>query len=132
MIVTKTELVIPTRIDWLALLLMIGTFGFTAQVLVLLPLECNSVLIFALDFLDNGTSTGDRRSWNTCIVYTGMFAAPSFDYYSQQASYKTDHFCVFPRISIFPYYSFASFHRWDFYDRGVCHIYCGMCPIFIA
>ncbi|PPQ67786.1 hypothetical protein CVT25_009090 [Psilocybe cyanescens] len=39
MIVTKTELVIPTRIDWLALLLMIGTFGFTAQIFLTMGLQ---------------------------------------------------------------------------------------------
>jgi hypothetical protein len=32
MIATKTPVVVPTRIDWLALLFLIGMFGFTAQV----------------------------------------------------------------------------------------------------
>ena len=32
MIATKTPVVVPTRIDWLSMLLMIGLFGFVAQV----------------------------------------------------------------------------------------------------
>jgi hypothetical protein len=32
MIVTKTPFIIPTRLEWLALLAMIGIFGFIAQV----------------------------------------------------------------------------------------------------
>ena len=32
MIATKTSVVVPTRIDWLAMLFMIGIFGFVAQV----------------------------------------------------------------------------------------------------
>jgi len=39
MIVTKTTVVVPTRIDWLALLLMIGIFGFVAQVLLAMALQ---------------------------------------------------------------------------------------------
>ncbi|KAF8151747.1 drug/metabolite transporter superfamily [Crassisporium funariophilum] len=39
MIATKTELVIPTRLDWLALLLMIGIFGFIAQLLLTMGLQ---------------------------------------------------------------------------------------------
>jgi hypothetical protein len=33
MVVTKTEIIVPTRLGWLALLAMIGIFGFFAQVL---------------------------------------------------------------------------------------------------
>lgn len=29
---TKTAFIVPTRLDWLALLAMIGVFGFIAQV----------------------------------------------------------------------------------------------------
>lgn len=36
MIVTKTPVIIPTRLDWLALLAMIGIFGFIAQVRVVI------------------------------------------------------------------------------------------------
>jgi len=39
MIATKTPVVIPTRIDWLALLLLIGIFGFVAQILLTLALQ---------------------------------------------------------------------------------------------
>jgi len=39
MIGTKTPVVIPTRIDWLAMLLMIGVFGFVAQVLLTMALQ---------------------------------------------------------------------------------------------
>ena len=30
--VTKTDVFIPTRLDWMAMLIMIGIFGFIAQV----------------------------------------------------------------------------------------------------
>jgi len=39
MIMTKTPVIIPTRIDWLALLLLIGIFGFIAQLLLTLALQ---------------------------------------------------------------------------------------------
>jgi hypothetical protein len=32
MIATKTKVMIPTRLEWLSLLAMIGIFGFLAQV----------------------------------------------------------------------------------------------------
>jgi drug/metabolite transporter (DMT)-like permease len=39
MVVTKTEFFIPTRLDWLALLAMIGIFGFLAQILLTMGLQ---------------------------------------------------------------------------------------------
>ncbi|KAF8623271.1 hypothetical protein AX17_007477 [Amanita inopinata Kibby_2008] len=39
MIVTRTPFIIPPRLDWLALLLMIGIFGFLAQVLLTMGLQ---------------------------------------------------------------------------------------------
>ncbi|KAF9446668.1 hypothetical protein P691DRAFT_732796 [Macrolepiota fuliginosa MF-IS2] len=38
MIVTKTPFIVPTRLDWLAILVMIGIFGFIAQVLLTMGL----------------------------------------------------------------------------------------------
>ncbi|KAF8810384.1 hypothetical protein BYT27DRAFT_6493655, partial [Phlegmacium glaucopus] len=38
-IATKAPIIIPTRIDWLALLLMIGMFGFIAQALLTMGLQ---------------------------------------------------------------------------------------------
>lgn len=39
MIATKSPIVISTRIDWLALLVMIGIFGFIAQFLMIMGLQ---------------------------------------------------------------------------------------------
>ncbi|KAF8647967.1 hypothetical protein AX16_006428 [Volvariella volvacea WC 439] len=39
MIATKTPLVIPTQLDWLGMLFMIGIFGFVAQVLLTMGLQ---------------------------------------------------------------------------------------------
>ncbi|KAI0072258.1 DUF6-domain-containing protein [Panus rudis PR-1116 ss-1] len=39
MAVTRTPIVLPTRLDWLAMLLMIGLFGFIAQFLLTLGLQ---------------------------------------------------------------------------------------------
>ncbi|KIM44306.1 hypothetical protein M413DRAFT_378913 [Hebeloma cylindrosporum] len=39
MIVTKTPFIIPTRLEWLALLALIGVFGFVAQVLLTMGLQ---------------------------------------------------------------------------------------------
>jgi len=39
MIAMKTPVIVPTRIDWLALLFMIGIFGFVAQVLLTMALQ---------------------------------------------------------------------------------------------
>jgi len=38
LIVTKTEFIVPTRLAWLAMLVMIGIFGFCAQVLLTMGL----------------------------------------------------------------------------------------------
>jgi len=38
MIVTKTPFIVPTQLDWLAMLIMIGIFGFIAQVLLTMGL----------------------------------------------------------------------------------------------
>ncbi|KAF6756683.1 integral membrane protein DUF6 [Ephemerocybe angulata] len=39
MLVTNTKFVVPTRLTWLALLLMIGIFGFIAQILLTMGLQ---------------------------------------------------------------------------------------------
>ncbi|KAL0948222.1 hypothetical protein HGRIS_010826 [Hohenbuehelia grisea] len=39
MTVNKTQVVVPTRLEWLALLLMIGLFGFIAQTLLTMGLQ---------------------------------------------------------------------------------------------
>jgi len=39
MIATKTSVVVPTRIDWIVLLFMVGIFGFVAQILLTLALQ---------------------------------------------------------------------------------------------
>ncbi|KAF9441674.1 hypothetical protein P691DRAFT_683172 [Macrolepiota fuliginosa MF-IS2] len=38
MVVTKTPFIVPTQLDWLAMLIMIGIFGFVAQVLLTMGL----------------------------------------------------------------------------------------------
>ncbi|KAF9446645.1 DUF6-domain-containing protein [Macrolepiota fuliginosa MF-IS2] len=38
MVVTKTPFIVPTRLDWLAMLVMIGIFGFIAQILLTMGL----------------------------------------------------------------------------------------------
>lgn len=43
MIIMRVEVVFPTRWDWLAMLLMIGIFGFIAQVLLTLGLQRETV-----------------------------------------------------------------------------------------
>jgi hypothetical protein len=35
MIITKTPFIVPTRLEWLGMLVMIGIFGFFAQVRVI-------------------------------------------------------------------------------------------------
>ncbi|KAF8227145.1 hypothetical protein L208DRAFT_1405882 [Tricholoma matsutake] len=42
-IATKEPLVIPTRWDWIALLVLIGIFGFIAQVLLTMGMRCETV-----------------------------------------------------------------------------------------
>lgn len=39
MLVTRTEFVIPTKLSWIAMLLMIGVFGFVAQILLTMGLQ---------------------------------------------------------------------------------------------
>ncbi|KAF5309361.1 hypothetical protein D9611_013998 [Ephemerocybe angulata] len=39
MLVTNTKFIVPTRLTWLALLLMIGIFGFIAQILLTMGLQ---------------------------------------------------------------------------------------------
>ncbi|CAA7267826.1 unnamed protein product [Cyclocybe aegerita] len=39
MIITKTEFIVPTRVEWLSLLLMIGFFGFFGQILLTMGLQ---------------------------------------------------------------------------------------------
>ncbi|KAH9475214.1 putative transport protein [Psilocybe cubensis] len=43
MIVTKTPVVIPTQIEWLSLLFMIGVFGFAAQIFLTLGFQREAV-----------------------------------------------------------------------------------------
>jgi drug/metabolite transporter (DMT)-like permease len=39
MIVTKTPFVIPSRLDWFGLLILIGTLGFVAQILITMGIK---------------------------------------------------------------------------------------------
>ena len=42
MLVTKTPFIIPSRLDWFTLLIMIGILGFIAQILLTLGLQRES------------------------------------------------------------------------------------------
>ena len=39
MIVTKTPFVVPLRLDWFGLLILIGTLGFVAQILITMGIK---------------------------------------------------------------------------------------------
>ena len=42
MMVTKTPFIIPSRLDWFSLLIMIGILGFIAQILLTMGLQRES------------------------------------------------------------------------------------------
>lgn len=56
MLVTKTEFIVPNRLEWLAMLVMIGLFGFAAQVREIL--FCRYMIeVLVVDSPDHGPSS---------------------------------------------------------------------------
>jgi drug/metabolite transporter (DMT)-like permease len=67
MIVTKTPVIIPTRLEWLTLLAMIGIFGFIAQVRVATSstqTEFGKLISSCAGAADDGPTTRDRWKRN--------------------------------------------------------------------
>lgn len=73
MIIMKTKYVVPLRIDWLAMLLMIGIFGFLAQVRTYPHYHrCRTWLNLVLGSTDHGSPKGDCREGHNGCVHPGM------------------------------------------------------------
>lgn len=72
MIITKTPIVIPNRLEWLALLAMIGLFGFFAQVgnssIALVAIDSRN---FITGTFDHGSPTRNCWSGNDGCLHSG-------------------------------------------------------------
>ena len=85
MIVTKTPVIIPTRLEWLALLAMIGIFGFIAQVRVVISsstqTEIGKLFSSCGGASDDGPTTRDRWKRNLGSLHpsTASLLRRSFD-----------------------------------------------------
>ena len=61
MVVTGERFIIPTKVEWLAMFLMIGLFGFFAQASGVV-VRCSLSLTMEADSFNYGTATGDSKS----------------------------------------------------------------------
>ncbi|KAG5351647.1 hypothetical protein C0989_005419 [Termitomyces sp. Mn162] len=74
-VIQRTPVVIPTRVDWIAMLIMIGVFGFIAQVTLLTVVSIKILNDRVPDSTHDGTSTRDRwtREYRDIHSITGTF-----------------------------------------------------------
>ena len=76
MVVTKTPFIIPPRLEWLALLVMIGIFGFIAQVRLIisfaLQTEFEKFFLSCAGASDDGLTTRDRWKGNLSSLHPGI------------------------------------------------------------
>lgn len=77
MIVTKTPLVVPTRLEWLGMLFMIGIFGFFAQVGARFIMFFLMIIAYYPDTPDYGSRSWDRESGIDRCLYSGHLGSYS-------------------------------------------------------
>jgi hypothetical protein len=113
MIVTRTPFILPTKLEWLSMLVMIGIFGFFGQVLVISfhIVSCSSTA-YHIALLDYGPCS--RNRWQRCHgnLYAGTSWPPRFNVATPKGS-LIDRLRHDSRTDIFQKYAFCPFCDWD-------------------
>jgi hypothetical protein len=125
MILFKLPFVIPTRTLWLVMLVLIGIFGFFAQVChpvsVLLSSRPDRLFQPTKVLLTMGLQR-ETAGRGALAIYTSV--CPScHDYRNAKVTFTTDCFCGYIRICRLSYHPFNTLDHRGVDNRGLGHLY---------